>query len=396
MFDGSARIVISNPRYIEMYRLSPAVVKPGCTLRALIEHRKETGLFSGDVDAYVSQILNGVAQGTTTHFTVPAADGRMVRVINQPIAGGGWVSTHEDVTHLRKLEQERDSMAALDQRRTMIERAILSFRERVDRLLATVVSSADAVKRTAGLLTGSSGETAQQVESAVRASGDAASSVRTAAIAAEELGGSIGEISRQVERTTTAVRLAVDEAQATDKQIAALSSAAAKIGDVVKMIRDVAGQTNLLALNATIEAARAGEAGRGFAVVASEVKALAVQTAKATEEIAGQIEALQSSTAGAIEAIRRIGERMKEINHFNSAVAASVEQQNVATGQITSNVSDAAQGSSMVVTMLGKLEGAAGQTRDSTGTMLEASQAVETAVRDLRGEVEHFLKQVVA
>src|SRR5262249_60222835 len=116
-----------------------------------------------------------------------------------------------------------------------------------------------------------------------------------------------------------------------------LATAAQKTGDVVKLIRDIAGQTNLLALNATIEAARAGESGRGFAVVASEVKTLAVQTAKATEDITGQILAVQSSTGGAVEAIRRIAERMQEINRYTSAVAASIEQQSAATGEISLN-----------------------------------------------------------
>jgi methyl-accepting chemotaxis protein len=396
MFDGAARVVVCNPRYLEMYKLSSAVVKPGCTLHALIAHRKETGLFTGDVEKYVTEILASVAQRKTTHFTVPAADGRIVRAVNQPMPGGGWVSTHEDVTDIRKFEKERETMAALEQRRTMIEQAIASFRERVDHLLRTVGASAEAVKSTATMLSGSSGEAAQHAESAVHASSDAASSVRSAAVATDELASSIGEIGRQIEHTSKVVRLSVDEAQATDGEIAALSAAAGRIGDVVKMIRDIAGQTNLLALNATIEAARAGDAGRGFAVVASEVKTLAVQTANATEEIAAQIEAVQSSTAGAVDAVRRIAERMQEINHYTTAVAASVEEQSAATGQISSNVANAAQGSDVVVAVLGKVENAAGETRASTRTMLDASQAVETAVRELRGEVEHFLKKVVA
>jgi methyl-accepting chemotaxis protein len=192
------------------------------------------------------------------------------------------------------------------------------------------------------------------------------------------------------------VQLAVSEAKATDGEIEALAAAAQKIGDVVKLIRDIAGQTNLLALNATIEAARAGEAGRGFAVVASEVKSLAVQTANATEEIAAQIMAVQSSTTSAVEAIRRIAERMHEINSYTSSVAASVEQQSAATGQISTNVSNAARGSGVVVTVLGKVSDAAANTRGCAHTMLDGSQAVEKAVAELRSEVEQFLAKVVA
>ena len=182
-------------------------------------------------------------------------------------------------------------------------------------------------------------------------------------MAADELTTSIGEISRQLELTNSVVRMAVSEAKATDGEIKALATAAQKIGDVVKLIRDIAGQTNLLALNATIEAARAGEAGRGFAVVASEVKMLAVQTANATEEIAGQILAVQSSTTGAVEAIRRIAERMQEINGYTSTVAAAVEQQSAATGEISCNVANAAQETTAVASMLGKVTDAATQTR---------------------------------
>jgi len=260
----------------------------------------------------------------------------------------------------------------------------------------SVGGSTDAMKTTAMTLSSSSGETTQHTEGAVRASGDASTSVKTAAVAADELATSIAEIGRQLELTNGVVQLAVTEAKATDGEIEALAAAAQKIGDVVKLIRDIAGQTNLLALNATIEAARAGEVGRGFAVVASEVKTLAVQTANATEEIAGQIEAVQSSTTSAVEAIRRIAERMHQINSYTSSVAASVEQQSAATGQISTNVSNAARGSGVVVDVLGKVSNAATHTRTCAHSMLDGSQAVEKAVAELRGEVEQFLAKVVA
>jgi methyl-accepting chemotaxis protein len=218
--------------------------------------------------------------------------------------------------------------------------------------------------------------------------------VETAAVAAEELSRSIDEISRQLTHTSNIVGLATSEARATDGEIAGLASGAQQIGDVVKLIRTIAGQTNLLALNATIEAARAGEAGKGFAVVASEVKSLAVQTAKATEDIASHILAVQNSTSSAVEAIRQIATRMREINEYSSALAAAVEQQNSATEQISHNVTSAADGTIHVVAVLGEAAGAAIATRSSAEIVRDASQSAEAAVANLRLEVEDFLAKV--
>ncbi len=205
---------------------------------------------------------------------------------------------------------------------------------------------------------------------------------------------SIDEISRQLEQTSKLVGIAASEAGASNDQIGSLAQAAQKIGDVVKLIQDVTGQINLLALNATIEAARAGEAGRGFAVVASEVKSLAVQTGKATEEIAAQITGVQTSTSAAVEAIGRIVDRMQEINHHTAAVSTSVHEQSAATGEITQNVTSAANGTKEIVTALGEVAGAAAETRSSAQTVLATSEAVEKAADDLRFEVEGFLKKV--
>ena len=396
MYDGAERLVLRNKRYIEMYGFSPDVVKPGCTLLDVLEYRVSLGTLSGNAAEYRANLMAAVRAGKSTSNVLNSGNGRFIAVINRPMEGGGWVGTHEDITERQQIEKERDEMAERERRRAIIEAAISAFRQRMDTLLKTVGGSADAMKATATTLSSSSGETSQHAEGAVQASSEASSSVKTAAVAADELTTSIAEIGRQLDLANEVVQLAVTEAKATDGEIEALAAAAQKIGDVVKLIRDIAGQTNLLALNATIEAARAGESGRGFAVVASEVKTLAVQTAKATEDIAGQILAVQSSTTGAVEAIRRIAERMHEINRYTSAVAASIEQQSAATGQISCNVANAAQGSSVVVSVLGKVTDAATHTRASARTMLDGSQAVEAAVSELRTEVENFLAKVVA
>jgi methyl-accepting chemotaxis protein len=197
-------------------------------------------------------------------------------------------------------------------------------------------------------------------------------------------------------QTSDIVRLAAEEAQSTDSEIAGLVSGAQKIGDVVKLIRDIAGQTNLLALNATIEAARAGEAGRGFAVVASEVKSLAVQTAKATEDITSHILAVQKSTVGAVAAIRKIADRMQDINQSTMVVAAAVEQQSSATGEISHNVAGAAMGSDQLIGVMDEVSNAAIETSTSAEAMSYASDTVESAAANLRREVEGFLAKVAA
>jgi methyl-accepting chemotaxis protein len=394
VFDAQGRITLLNRRYIDMYKLSPDVVKPGCSLRQLIQHRKDTGIFKGDIEPYSRKIMEEMTHGKAMLHYVQASDGRIVLAKNQPLPGGGWVSTHEDVTEQRSAEQERAAIHSQEERRAAIDAAIGTFRPQVEKLLSSVSSSATAMRSTASGLFGSSEQTSQRAESAVHAFHEASANVETAAIAADELSRSIAEISRQLADTSRIVELATGEARATDDEIAGLAQGAQKIGDVIKLIRDIAGQTNLLALNATIEAARAGEAGRGFAVVASEVKSLAVQTAKATEDIASHILGVQSSTAGAVDAIRQIVARMNEINQFTAAVAAAVEQQNAATGEISHNVASAAQGTGSVVAVLGEVAGAATETRTSAGVVRDASETVETAVSNLRLEVEDFLTKV--
>jgi methyl-accepting chemotaxis protein len=396
MFDAAGRIVICNRPYLHMYRLSPDVVKPGCTLRALIEHRRQTGLFTGDPAQYCKDIMDGIAAGTIAKFTVNASDGRIVHAVNVPMPDGGWVSTHEDVTEQHRLQAQRDDMAAQQKRRNVVDAAIATFRSSMETLLLSFGDSAAAMKSTAVSLSTAANHSAQSATSAVAASNDASSGVKVAADATDELASSIAEIARQITQTNDVVRLAVEEAHSTDGEMTTLADSAQKIGDIVKLIQSIAEQTNLLALNATIEAARAGDAGRGFAVVASEVKSLAVQTAKATEAIVGQIFAVQGSTASAVDSIRRITQRMHEIQHYTSGVAASVEQQNAATANISSNVASAARAAASVTLVLGEVAGAAAETHSSAEVVLGTSRSVETAMADLSRHIEAFLKGVAA
>jgi methyl-accepting chemotaxis protein len=396
MFDGHERLVVCNQRYMEMYQLTDEIAKPGRTLEGLLEFRIANGTFSRDPQQYRNELLSAMRQGTTTTTEVKSFDGRTISVINRPMADGGWVATHEDISARRDAERERASMQEQQQRRAVIEQAIAAFRQRVEDHLHTVTEGAMAMHSTATTLFANSGLTSKSAASAVTASNEASANVETAAVAADELTGSIGEIGRQLAKTTDIVRGAVSEAHGTNQQITALAQAAQKIGDVIKLIRAIAGQTNLLALNATIEAARAGEAGKGFAVVASEVKSLAVQTAKATEDISSLIMAVQAATSGAVSQIGRISSRMQEIDSCATAVSTAVEEQNAATAEISQNVASAAGGAKLVASALGELSGAATDTATSAESVLTASQAVEAAAAELRREVEGFLARVAA
>jgi methyl-accepting chemotaxis protein len=396
MFDSASRLILCNGRYIEMYRLRPEQARAGLPLRELLDYRIAAGTFSGDPDRYVAECLRQVVEGRTEAKTAELGDGRVIAVVSRPLASGGWVATHTDVTERLLAEKERDSLRQGDERRRTTDAAISSFRARVETMLKTVGQSASAMKAAAGTLLTTSDHTLQRAETAAHGSNEASVNVETAATAAEELSVSIKEISRQLGQTNNVVRAAAADAHATNQDIAALAHVAQKIGDVVKLISDIAGQTNLLALNATIEAARAGEAGRGFAVVASEVKSLAVQTAKATQEIAHEITAVQQSSAKAVSAIREITQRMQDISDYTGAVALSVEQQEAATGEISHNVASAASGAKAIVLALGEVAGGMTQTRSSAETMLAACEDVERATTKLRGEVEEFLGTVAA
>ncbi len=394
MFDAAERLVVCNSQYSEMYELTADDVKPGATLSEVLARRVAKGTFSRDPQQYRMEFLGAIAEGRTIVHEVSSKNGRILLVTNHPMKNGGWIGTHEDITERRKIELQRDTMQQMEGRRVKIEEAISEFRNYAENLLRTVAESASVMRATAASLFTASGHTSQRAESAAQKSNEASANVKTAAIAAEELSTSTAEIEQRLIQTADVVRGAVGEAQVTSKDIEMLAHGAQKIGDVTKLINNIATKTNLLALNATIEAARAGDAGRGFAVVASEVKLLAVQTAKATEDISGQILEVQNATTKAVDAIGRIATRMGEIDTHTSAVAAAVQEQSTASGEISHNVTNAAGSAEVVAAVLGEVADATTQTRQSAQTVLTAAQSVQEAAANLHDKVESFLAKV--
>jgi methyl-accepting chemotaxis protein len=288
-------------------------------------------------------------------------------------------------------EQERK-----EARQQAIEGHIKNFDEAVSNLLGILASAATEMRSTAESMTGTAEEASRQSTAVAAASEQASTNVQTVAAAAEELSSSISEISRNVSESTNIAGRAVEEAARTNGTVKGLAQAAQKIGGVVQLISDIASQTNLLALNATIEAARAGEAGKGFAVVASEVKSLATQTAKATEEIAGQIQAMQGATSAAVGAIEGIGTTIAKISEIATTIASAVEEQGAATQEIARNVQQAAAGTAEVSSNIVGVTQAAGQTGAASAEVLATSGELAKQSELLRAEVGKFLDNIRA
>jgi methyl-accepting chemotaxis protein len=291
-------------------------------------------------------------------------------------------------------QRSRHETAAVRQKE--IEASVQAFEGQVREALTTLGAASDQMRSTSDGLSSTAQKSDGQVKAMAGASDEASTNVQTVAAAAEQLSASIAEISQQVARTASIAGRAVEETRQTDSTVQGLVEAAGKIGDVVKLINDIAGQTNLLALNATIEAARAGEAGKGFAVVASEVKSLANQTAKATEEISAQITAVQNVTKDAVDAIKRIGGTIAEVSTVATSIASAVEEQGAATKEISRNTQQAARRTKDVSEhIVGVTEGAKATGQAAQGVKTAAEALGERAER-LRAQVNDFLAKIRA
>jgi methyl-accepting chemotaxis protein len=281
-------------------------------------------------------------------------------------------------------------------RQKMVDASIVAFESQIGAALETLGGASTQMQTTSDSMSATSAQTNQQVQLAAAASDDASANVQTVAAASEELSASISEISRQVAHAAGIAGRAVDETRQTDSTVQGLADSAARIGEVVKLINDIAQQTNLLALNATIEAARAGEAGKGFAVVASEVKSLANQTAKATEEISTQIAAVQSVTKKAVDAIKRIGGTIDEVSAVATSIASAVEQQGAATQEITRNTQEAARRTRDVSENIAGVTAGADATGAAAQGVKSAAEALGLQTGQLRSQVNEFLSKIRA
>ncbi|MCJ2037110.1 methyl-accepting chemotaxis protein [Methylobacterium sp. J-068] len=304
----------------------------------------------------------------------------------------------DGLIRMKRLEEETAlaRAGAEVQRRQAMQEMADGFERAVGAIVSAVGKSAGELQATAQAMSGTATQTASQSGSVAAAAEEAASNVETVAAAAEELGSSVQEIGRQVQGSAELAGMAVREAGNTAALVQELNGATARIGDVVKLISDIAGQTNLLALNATIEAARAGEAGRGFAVVATEVKELAGQTARATEEIGTQIARIQGATVESVSAIEAIRARIGEISAVATSIAAGVEEQDAATQEIVRNVAQAAMGTGEVTANIAGVAGAAEETGAAASQVLASASELSRQSAHLGREVSRFLASVRA
>ncbi|HEY4548564.1 MAG TPA: CHASE3 domain-containing protein [Pedomonas sp.] len=302
----------------------------------------------------------------------------------------------EKAAERERQEAERAAAAAQaeQEKRALIDALANNFQSKVGGVVGSVADQASGMESVAQSMSAAAEQASRQAGAVVGASEQASEDVQAVAAAAEELAASIREIGRRMEQSTTITLRATDQARSTDTKVEGLAAAARKVGEVVELINSIAEQTNLLALNATIEAARAGDAGKGFSVVASEVKQLANQTARATEEIAAQVQEMQAATGAVVADIQAIAQVIQEMSQIAETVSAAVDAQMAATQEIAHSVQRAAGGTRDVTTNISGVTAAASVTGDAAEEVLRSAQTMNEQVEMLRVEVDAFVREV--
>ena len=368
---GTAAIVL---HHLVLNFLLPAAVYPGGSDLGRVALHSVIVAFQAGVlivlSRRLSQSFETTAQKTTESQAAHAAEAR---------------------SNLERAEAEQRSK---QERNAAMLGLANEFENKVGRIVEAVAVAARDMHAMSSTMSDSSSLAARRTAAAATASTQASANVETVAASAEELTASISEIAQQAVRSAEIAGKAADEARRTNLVVEGLASGTQKIGEVLTLIQSIASQTNLLALNATIEAARAGDHGRGFAVVASEVKALANQTAQATEEISIQIQSIQKSTSEAVGAIQGIGGTIGEINEISGAIAVAVDRQGVATREISGSVQQAAGGTRIVDENIAGVELASGEIGKSASKLVDAATGLSSQAERLKSELDNFLISV--
>jgi methyl-accepting chemotaxis protein len=340
----------------------------------------------------ITRTMSALAAGNID-ITIPALErrdevGQMAKAVE--------VFKQNAIEALAHAAARAEAQAVKERRAEAVAQLTGAFDRQISRVIQTLGAAAGSLITTAEQVTRVAGDTRGKASSVATASEEASVSVQTVAAATEELASSIAEISRQVKFSTEMAERAADQAQETTTTVGSLSDAADQIGNVVHLIQDIASQTNLLALNATIEAARAGDAGKGFAIVANEVKALAGQTARATDEIAGQVGSIRKATGSAVDAIQKICATIADLNSTASLIAAAIEQQGDATREIAHNVQKAAVGTGEVALNIVSVLDASSVSQDAAAQVFDSARGVSEEAAVLRDEVQSFLSGIHA
>lgn len=297
-------------------------------------------------------------------------------------------------TFLNGSRKVNAAIAAIEGRVVDFRAVTQKFEQQMNTALGQFSNASQQLAGTAGQMSAAAQSTSERAVNVAAAAEEASTNVQTVASATEELTASIAEIGEGIQRSSDITRSAVSKISESQVTIKGLAESARKISDVISMITDIAEQTNLLALNATIEAARAGEAGRGFAVVAAEVKALASQTAKATDDITRQIADIQSATQNAVTGFEQVESIVTEINEISTSIAAAITEQMTATKEIAHSVVQASTGTTEVTSNIQSVSTAAGETQQAVGNVQQSADVISAQSSMLESEVTHFLEEV--